>query len=142
MDQIATADLLELLLMQRDSIDLQFQFWLTITFAAIAAGHVAGPRLQYGLRALITGLYVLASAHIALRWSYDGAVGSRWAAELVRRGVDIGVPWAAVYLRTGLMLLGTVSAAVFLMRRPRGLARSVPASGVISKPDDRLDDNQ
>ena len=119
MDQIPTADLLELVLMQRDSIDLQFQFWLTITFAAIAAGHVAGPRLQYGLRTLITGLYVLASLHLALRWTHDGAVGSRWIDELVRRGVDIDIPWIAVYLRTGLMLFGTLSAAVFLMRRPR-----------------------
>ena len=119
MDQIPTADLLQLVLTQRDSIDLQFQFWLTITFAAIAAGHVAGSKLQYGLRTLITGLYVLASAHLALRWSYDGGVGTRWVEELVRRGVDIGIPWIAVYLRTGLMLLGTVSTAIFLMRRPR-----------------------
>jgi hypothetical protein len=128
MDQISTADLVELLLMQRDSIDLQFQFWLTITFAAIAAGHVAGPRLQYGLRTLVTGLYVLASAHIALRWSYDGGVGSRWVAELVSRGVDIGIPWVAVWLRTGLMLLGTVSTAVFLMRRPRDERAQASAS--------------
>ena len=123
MDQISTADLLELVLMQRDSIDLQFQFWLTITFAAIAAGHVGGPRLPYGLRTLITGLYVLASVHLALRWTHDGSVGARWVDELVRRGVDMGIPWIAVYLRTGLMLLGTVSTAIFLMRRPR----SVPA---------------
>ena len=33
MDQISTSDLLTLLLTQRGSIDLQFQFWLSITFA-------------------------------------------------------------------------------------------------------------
>jgi len=43
-DQISSADLLNLVLAQRSSIDLQFQFWLTITFAVIVASFIAGPR--------------------------------------------------------------------------------------------------
>jgi hypothetical protein len=117
MDQIPTADLLNLLLMQRASIDLQFQFWLTITFAVIVAAFVAGRRLHYGLRLLAATLYALASIHLALRWMHDGAVGARWVEILETRGVDIGLPWLAVYFRTALMVLGTVSALVFLLRQ-------------------------
>ena len=119
MDQIPTADLLSLLLTQRGSIDLQFQFWLSITFAVIVAGFVAGRRLDFKLRLLAAALYVLATAHLGTRWMYDGGVGERWVAVLVSRGVDIGIPWVSVYLRMAVMLLGTVSALVFLLRHDR-----------------------
>ena len=114
MDQISSADLLNLVLDQRTSIDLQFQFWLTITFAVIVASFIAGSRLVPKLRLLTALLYVLASAHITARWMYDGAAAQVWVAELARRGVVYQVPWIAAYLRMGLMLLGTVSALVFL----------------------------
>jgi hypothetical protein len=119
MDQIPTSDLLNLLLTQRASIDLQFQFWLSITFAVIVAGFVAGRRLDLKLRFLAAVLYVLATAHLAARWMYDGSVGERWVNVLVSRGVDIGIPWFAAYLRMAVMLLGTVSALVFLFRHAR-----------------------
>jgi len=119
MDQIPTSDLLSLLLTQRGSIDLQFQFWLSITFAVIVAGFVAGRRLDFKLRLLAAALYVLATAHLGTRWMYDGGVGERWVAVLVSRGVDIGIPWVSVYLRMAVMLLGTVSALVFLLRHDR-----------------------
>lgn len=119
MDQVPTSDLLDLLMAQRASIDLQFQFWLSITFAVIVAGFVAGQRLSRRLRLLAAVLYLLATAHLATRWMYDGGVGERWVSVLVSRGVDIGIPWGAVYLRMVLMLLGTVSALVFLLRSSR-----------------------
>ncbi len=119
MNQIPTSDLLNLLLTQRTSIDLQFQFWLSITFAVIVAGFVAGRRLDLKLRLLAAVLYVLATAHLATRWMYDGGIGERWVTVLISRGVDIGIPWVAVYLRMAVMLLGTVSALVFLFRRDR-----------------------
>jgi hypothetical protein len=119
MDQIPTADLLNLLLTQRGSVDLQFQFWLSITFAVIVARFVAGRRLDFKLRLLAAVLYVLATAHLATRWMYDGGVGERWVNVLVSRGVDIGIPWHSVYLRMAVMLLGTVSALVILFRHDR-----------------------
>lgn len=119
MDQIPTPDLLNALLAQRASIDLQFQFWLTITFAVIVAGFIAADRLGRGLRLLAALLYVLATLHLGVRWIYDGGVGERWVAVLVSRGVDIGIPWAAVYFRMAVMLLGTASALAFLLRNPR-----------------------
>jgi hypothetical protein len=119
MDQVSTADLLNLLLAQRSSIDLQFQFWFTITFAVLAAGFVAGQRLRRGLRWLAALLYAMASVHLMLRWMNDGALGERWVEELVRRGVDFSIPWPAVYLRVALMIVGTVGTLVFLITAAR-----------------------
>ena len=115
MDQVSTTDLMSLLLDQRASIDLQFQFWLTITFAVLAAAFAAGHRLRRPMRWLAALLYAMASVHLALRWSYDGAVGIRWIEELVRRGIDIGIPWPAVYMRSALMLIGTVGTLYVLL---------------------------
>lgn len=120
MDQIPTADLVNLVLTQRGSIDLQFQFWLTITFAVIVAAFSAGDRLAFRLRLLVAVLYFLASAHLMTRWMFDGTVAERWVGILVSRGVDIGVPWIAVFLRLLLMVVGTVAALVFLLRNPQG----------------------
>lgn len=119
MDQIPSSDLLNLLLTQRTSIDTQFQFWLSITFAVTVAGFVAGRSVNLKLRLLVAVLYVLATAHLATRWMYDGAVGERWVKVLVSRGIDIGIPWHSVYLRIAVMLLGTVSTLVFLFRHDR-----------------------
>ena len=112
MDQVPTSDLLNLLLAQRASIDVQFQFWLSITFAVIVAGFVAGRRLDLKLRLLAAVLYVLATAHLATRWMYDGGVGERWVKVLVSRGIDIGIPWHSVYLRMAVMLLGTADSTL------------------------------
>lgn len=97
MDQIATADLLNLVLTQRGSIDLQFQFWLTITFAVIVAAFSASDRLGLNLRLLAATLYALASAHLMIRWMFDGAVGERWVKVLVSHGVDSGIPWTPLH---------------------------------------------
>ena len=116
MDQIATSDLLALLLTQRESIDQSFQFWLTVTFAVIAAGFVAGRRLGRRFRLLAALLYVMATAQLVIRLVHDGDTGYRWAQELGERGVDIAVPMPAVYVRMALIAIGTVSALVFLLR--------------------------
>jgi len=118
-DQIPTSDLLNLVMTQRGSIDLQFQFWLTITFAVIVAAFSAGDRLPFRLRLLAAVLYFLASAHLLTRWMFDGAVGERWVQVLMSRGVDIGIPWVAVYLRMTLMVVGSVAGLVFLIRNPQ-----------------------
>src|SRR5512135_2481501 len=119
MEQIPTADLVNLVLTQRGSIDLQFQFWLTITFAVIVAAFSAGDRLAFRLRQLAAVLYFLASAHLMTRWAFDGAVAERWVKILMSRGVDIGIPWVAVSLRLALMVIGSVAALVFLLKNPQ-----------------------
>jgi len=38
--------------------------------------------VQLGFRVSLAGLYLLATAHLATRWIYDGGVGERWVAAL------------------------------------------------------------
>jgi hypothetical protein len=114
MNEISNIDLLNLVLAQRSSIDLQFQFWLTITFAVVVASFTAGPRLIQRLRILTCALYILASAHIAARWYSDAQTAQTWIALLASRGVHYTTPWVAAGFRMALMVLGTAATVVFL----------------------------
>src|SRR5262245_32056257 len=106
MNEISNSDLLNLVLTQRSSIDLQFQFWLSITFAVVVASFTAGRRLVPKLRVLTCVLYVLASAQIAARWQSDGQTAQAWIALLASRGVHYQTPWVAAYIRMVVMVLG------------------------------------
>ncbi len=59
MDSIASADLMELVLLQRESFDFQLQFWITATFAVIVASFVAGQKLTVRYRLVLGALYLL-----------------------------------------------------------------------------------
>ena len=76
-------------------------------------------RRAFRLRLLLAVLYFLASAHLMTRWAFDGSVAQGWVEILVARGVDIGIPWAAVSLRLMLMVVGSVAALVFLLKNPQ-----------------------
>jgi hypothetical protein len=118
MNEISNIDLLNLVLLQRSSIDLQFQFWLSITFAVVVASFTAGPRLIFQLRLLTSALYILASAQIAARWYSDGQTAQAWIALLAGRGVHYETPWVAAYFRMAVMVLGTAATLVFLFWQP------------------------
>ena len=118
MNDMSTSDLLNLVLTQRGNIDLQFQFWLTITFAVIVAAFSAGDRLDRRLRVWRRRC----TCSPPCTWRRGGcttaSVASRWVDLLHARGVDIGIPWFAVYARMALMVLGTTAAVVLLVWRP------------------------
>ena len=118
MNEISNIDLLNLVLTQRSSIDLQFQFWLSITFAVVVASFTAGPRLIPRLRMLTCALYVLATAHIAARWYSDGQTAQTWVALLASRGVYYQTPWVAACFRMALMVFGTAATLVFVLWQP------------------------
>ena len=47
MEQYSPAELSELFLQAQALIDTQFQYWMSITFAVVVAGFVAGERLEW-----------------------------------------------------------------------------------------------
>jgi len=47
-----------------------------------APATISNSMVQLGFRVSLAGLYLLATAHLATRWIYDGVVGERWVAAL------------------------------------------------------------
>jgi hypothetical protein len=115
-DSIATADLIELVFIQREAIDLQLQFWLTATFALVAASYIAGHNLGGVYRILIGVLYLITTAMLMTRWDHLGDEIFVMYEELASRGAPIDPPIISASIRVLLILFGTGVAITFLMR--------------------------
>lgn len=114
MESLETADLIELVLMQREAISSQLQFWLSATFAVILASFFAGSKLTGRYRLCVGLLYLLATAMTLAGWGEIGEELLMMFEELEKRGISIDPPWAAVILRFSLIALGAIITLIFL----------------------------
>jgi hypothetical protein len=115
MDQLPSESLLELVHMAEASIDVQFQVWLTITFAVIVASFASQGQPSIRIRGLMIALYVLAVAALYARWMTDGSRLVPMLDELLSRGIDAyPTAWIAPILRIATFIGGT-GIAVYLM---------------------------
>ena len=112
--QPTIAELLELILMSEESIDTQFQFWLTTTFATIIASFAARDLLNRSMRMLISALYLSATFVFASRWYYEGVDLFRYGEMLDGLGFQSEVPVATAFSRVLLMSLGTLATIYFV----------------------------
>lgn len=114
MDQLSAGELLELILLGESSIDVQFQLWLTITFATIIAGFAARRLLTRQLRWAVTVLYLLATVVVASRWYYDAQDIFLYRQWLTQTGFETPRPIVTMATRVLLMIVGTLAAIYFL----------------------------
>ena len=114
MESVSNAELMELIIILRSSLDTLLQFWLTTTFAVVAASFLAGPKLTFGFRVLVSLLYLLATLMVMSRWFSEGQEIFMLIEALQARDLPYGIPWASVVFRSALILLGTVTALIFL----------------------------
>ncbi len=127
MDQFSPAELTEIIFLARSSMDTQFQFWVSITFAALVAGFIAGDRLTQRMRYVAASLYALAALVLILRF-FDAARTVVSVGDALREaGVTIfpGLGPVVVVLvvsRYLLFGLGTAAALYFLVRESRSRA--------------------
>ena len=125
MDSISTADLLELGLLLRDDIEDQFEFWLSVTFAVIAASFVAGAKLKLSWRAIVGGLYILTTSLFYIRFRMSGALLNSYVQEAIDRGAiwtEVGAPLPM--LRTLIFAAGTIATIWFLYWNSRRTAEA------------------
>ena len=114
MESIASADLIELILLQRGSFDTQFQFWITTTFAVIVASFAAGSRLSGRYRLVVAALYILSTFMLFARWAYDGREMLLLVTEVQSRGIDFRPPIVFALAKLVLIVFGTVTTLTFL----------------------------
>ena len=125
MDSLDSAAILEYLAFATSHVDSQFEYWLTITFAAIVAGAVAGPRLDRKVRLFLVVLYLLATTLLTLE--YLGA--AQQVVQLVSILADRGMTQSGVnfgpyqfVVRWLLFLAGTIGTCWFLLTQRNVLA--------------------
>ena len=117
MDEFSPAELAELFILEQSEINLQFEFWLTVTFAVIVASFVAGTQLVQKLRVAAAFLYVLAVVVFLSRVYYAANDVELFKAALNEAGVAMQTPWVTLFSRASLVVLGTAATLLFLLKK-------------------------
>ncbi len=87
---------------------VEFEYWLTITFAVIVASHVTGKTLGIVPRMVISALYVSATTLFYLKYSGLLPQIAFFFEQLSEMGSNLPQPGLSTsYLRRGIMIAGT-----------------------------------
>ncbi len=114
MEELTVAEILELIRVNEEAMVIQFQTWLTITFATIVAVF-AGRNLLTGLmRWLVTMLYLLASLAVTALSIYLAENNALLVTILASRDVAVAAPVFAGTTSFVLFLAGVGTTVYFI----------------------------
>lgn len=116
MDQIGLNEIITIIFNLRQSMDIQIQFWISVTFALVVVSYSAGARLSFQLRLLAGVLYALATSTFIARWIHDYLEMQLFLSELTTKGIELGTLEIAATLRLLLLIFGAISALIFLFK--------------------------
>ena len=119
MSELTVAELIELLQNESASIDMQFQLWISVTFAVIIASFAARSHFTTSLKLFVTTLYALAATALTLRYTNDASQFVFLKAELTARAVNYPSVADLKLLRTLIYVLGSLATVVFVFLNPR-----------------------
>lgn len=118
MDQISSAELMELYILLESSIDTQFQAWLTVTFGIIVVSYVSKGQLSKRIRLVVAVLYTVVIVALFARWMFDALRLLDLTNILATRGINFGplggLSIIAPIARIIAFVLGSVAALYFL----------------------------
>ena len=109
-------ELKEIILATEQVVDIQFQFWLTTSFATIVAAYAGRNRLTTGLRHIVVVLYLLATLTFISRWYYAGLDLAEYRLMLEELGRELNAPWGTLFSRLALMICGSLVTVFFVYR--------------------------
>jgi hypothetical protein len=112
MNDVSTAELLELRFMLESSIDVQFQAWMAITFAVVVASYSGRADMTKAIRIAIVCIYLMAAYALFGRWITEGLRIGQIAEILRERGVSMPIWMGSGYFRFATYFLGTMIAAI------------------------------
>ena len=117
MGQYSPAELAELALLAGASMDTQFQYWLSVTFAVVVASFVSGERLSGPMRLLAAVLYLLASILLIFRFFQFAQTTHIYEIALADAGTPTASAGSLILITRFLLFgLGTASALYFLFK--------------------------
>ena len=98
---------------------LDFEFWLTSSFAVLVAGYYAFSKLSPDLQKTVQRLYVLVAIVFLVHWFSSMYIMYGYNLELSSLGVDVGLqigPALATVMQSLLMVFGTITVVSFLKK--------------------------
>ena len=112
MNDISSAELLELRFMLESSIDVQFQVWMAITFAVVVAAYSGRAELTTPIRIAIVCIYLMAAYALFGRWITEGLRIGQIGDVLRDRGIFMPIWMGSAFFRFATYFLGTIIAAI------------------------------
>ena len=119
MDALTVAEALELIRINEEAMALQFQTWLTVTFATIVAVFAGRSLLTSTIKWLITILYLLASLSLVAMSLYLAESSVRLIDSLAARGADVVSPLFAGVVFLLLFVAGVSTTVYFIHMKHR-----------------------
>ena len=124
MENLSTGDALATALAIRDQVGVQFQYWLTITFAAIVAAHMGRNTLRFKLKIGVATLYLLASVLFLTNYLTTAVDYLPYRNLIIARGGSMNDSYIALastfILRVALFIVGTSLTIWFLFKTDGG----------------------
>jgi glucan phosphoethanolaminetransferase (alkaline phosphatase superfamily) len=118
MEGLTIAEAMELIRVNEEAIAVQFQTWLTITFATIVAVFAGRNLLTTLMRWLVTLLYLLASLSVVAMSFYLAEGNAQLLAALASRDVAVAAPVFAGIVFLMLFLVGVATSVYFIHMKP------------------------
>ena len=117
---MTAADALEIVMLLREEAQRSFEYWLTISFAFIAATFLGRKLLTSRVSLAFGALYILTVALLIARYIASGITADRYLALAIEQGAEPFVDSTSVtYLRVVVFAAGTLSALWFLYTNSR-----------------------
>ena len=126
MEQLSSAELIELAYMNREYYGNQFQYWVALTFAVITASYAAADSLSPNLKRCIAALYVASTFLFLSIYLQTSGEYNFYLAELESRDVPIFIETARSYriglIRLSLWFFGSLLTLWFLLSKSKNLS--------------------
>jgi hypothetical protein len=117
-EAFSAAELIELTLIANELLDAQFEYWLSISFAAVVATFIGGDYLSRKMRYVLVVLYLLAST--LLIFKYLSVLGwttniSTLSAEVTPGILETPLGLPTFFVRLTLFFGGLVTTVWFIL---------------------------
>lgn len=123
-----TADFYEVLLLAMSDMDTQFQFWLSVTSALVAAIYIAGSKLGWILRTFLTAVYLASCWLIFLRMLINAEILQDIIATHEIEVFTNGLTETSGMFRMIVMIAGTISAAAYAIFHDKVSSKNMQAA--------------
>ena len=107
-------------MMLREEAQRHFEYWLTISFAFMAATFIGRKLLSPKVAIPFAALYLLTVLLLIARYTVSGTAADRYLELAIQQGAEpIGNATLVTFLRIAVFLLGTLLALWFLYMNSR-----------------------
>jgi hypothetical protein len=115
LESLNSAEIMEIIALLEASIDMQFQIWLTVTFAYIASTYLSREELPKSVLYSGTVLYICIVLALYFRWIADGIRAQSLISELAIREIAFDASDYAFIFRLLTFAVGSILAIVLAL---------------------------